>query len=865
MAPLETPSPHHKRENTIVLMTNLKPLAAFFGVLGGAILTTSATGLAQTASSPSALATITVQAGGQGKAISPDLFGIFFEDINYAADGGLYAEMIQNRSFEYTNKDNSSWNQLTSWELVTRGGGKGRVAVETEESLHTNNPHHAVLNVEQGGTGVGLMNSGFDGVPLKAGEVYNLAVFARRDTNTPMPFTVSLESKTGTVLAQTKFADVSKDWLKYTATFRPTVTDADARLVVTTTGTGTLALDMVSLFPQKTFHNRPNGLRADLAQTIADLHPKFVRFPGGCLSHGDGINNIYQWKNTIGPIERRKAQRNIWGYHQTTGLGYFEYFQFCEDIGSKPLPVVAAGVSCQNSGAYQNGKWGQGQQSIPLANMDEYIQDVLDLVEYANGPVTSTWGAKRAAAGHPKPFNLQYLGVGNEDHITPEFELRFKMIYKAVKAKYPKLTVIGTVGPAPDGSDFDDGWKIANALNVEAVDEHYYQSPEWFLTNLNRYDTYDRKKSKIYLGEYASRGNSLFNALSEAAYMSSLERNGDVVHLSSYAPLLGKVGHTQWNPNLIYFNNTKVAPTVNYYVQQLYGQNAGDRYLPTSVKYVPAPIAQTPAKPVNVFVGTWDTQAQFDDVRVESGGAPVLTQSFDAASPNWTGASGNWTLVDGVYTQTSGQKPALSQMVALPGVTTKSNYTVSLRAKKTGGAEGFLIGFGATDAANDYWWNIGGWGNTQNGLEKHRDGTSSQLGKRVAGNIETGRWYDIKIVVNGQHIQCYLDGKLAHDVTDDNKSIDTFTMSSVKDDKTGDIILKVVNASATAVQSQINMVGGSVKPTATRTVLMGDPKGNDTFDNPRAIVPATTTIPVSEAFSVEAPPHSLTVIRMKTR
>jgi alpha-L-arabinofuranosidase len=287
---------------------------------------------------------------------------------------------------------------------------------------------------------------------------------------------------------------------------------------------------------------------------------------------------MYDWKKTVGPVEQRVAQRNIWNYHQTAGLGYFEYFQFCEDIGAKALPVVPAGVSCQNSG----GSWrigGVGQQCIPLADMAAYTQDVLDLIEYANGPATSTWGAKRAAAGHPAPFNLEYVGIGNEDKITDGFEERFKMIYAAVHAKYPKIQVIGTVGPAPKGEDYDKGWALAGQLNVPLVDEHYYEKPKWFLTNNRRYDTYDRKKPKVYLGEYASWGNTLFNAVAEAAYMTSLERNGDVVRLASYAPLLAKEGHTQWNPDLIYFNNSTVVPTVNYYVQQLFGQNQGTDYV----------------------------------------------------------------------------------------------------------------------------------------------------------------------------------------------------------------------------------------------------------------------------------------------
>jgi alpha-L-arabinofuranosidase len=519
------------------------------------------------------------QAKPTAKAISPDLFGIFFEDINYAADGGLYGELVQNRSFEYAPSDHEGWHPLSGWDYLHEGYAMGSLSVESATPLHANNLHYVQLRIENPfQKGLGIKNNGFDGIALQAGEKYDFSLWARVKSGAAVPLLVQLRDKKGAVLAETTISAQAAGWQQYRATLAPAAAEPEASLVVLATGKGVVDLDMISLFPQKTFHNRPNGLRADLAQVICDIKPKFVRFPGGCLAHGDGLDNIYDWKKTIGPVEQRVAQRNIWGYHQTAGLGYFEYFQFCEDIGAKALPVVSAGVSCQNSG----GSWrigGVGQQCIPLADMAAYTQDVLDLIEYANGPATSTWGAKRAAAGHPAPFNLEYVGIGNEDKITAGFEERFKLIYSAVRAKYPKMQVIGTVGPSPKGEDYDKGWALASQLNVPLVDEHYYEKPKWFLTNNRRYDTYDRARPKVYLGEYASWGNTLFNAVAEAAYMTSLERNGDVVHLASYAPLLAKEGHTQWNPDLIYFNNRTVVPTANYYVQQLFGQNQGTEYV----------------------------------------------------------------------------------------------------------------------------------------------------------------------------------------------------------------------------------------------------------------------------------------------
>ncbi|MGF2411049.1 MAG: alpha-L-arabinofuranosidase C-terminal domain-containing protein [Ferruginibacter sp.] len=519
------------------------------------------------------------------KKISTDLFGIFFGDLSYAADGGLYAELIQNRSFEYSPTDRKGWHSLSYWDYMTDGFGYGNISIESSAPLNANNPHYVLLNIEdEGQKGIGIVNAGFDGIVLKAGEQYNFSLFAKLLSKQPVPLSIQFRNKKGEILSEVKMSIDAGDWKKYSATLTVKNNYDTASLAVIATAKGKLAVDMISLFPQKTFNRRANGLRADLAQAVAALQPKFMRFPGGCLVHGDGVGNMYRWKNTIGPVEQRIAQKNIWNYHQTAGLGYFEYFQFCEDIGAKPLPVVAAAVSCQNSG----GTWrigGTGQKGIPMNEMQEYIQEVLDLIEYANGPATSTWGAKRAAAGHPQSFNLQYVGIGNEDKMTPEFKERFTMIYNAVKAKYPEITLVGTVGPSPDGEDFELGWKLANELNIPIVDEHYYQPPNWFLNNQFRYDAYDRKKSKVYLGEYASRGNNLFNALAEAAYMTSLERNGDVVQMASYAPLLANQSHTSWNPNLIYFNNTMLAPTVNYYVQQLFSVNHGDTYFSNIVSF----------------------------------------------------------------------------------------------------------------------------------------------------------------------------------------------------------------------------------------------------------------------------------------
>lgn len=531
--------------------------------------------------------------GDQMTPVSSHLIGIFFEDINYAADGGLYAELVQNRDFEYASSDYSrrGWDNGYAWSVVS-AEDTYPVTIGTEDPIHENNPHYAILHVPS--SGACLLNVGFDGIVLKKGEHYDFSCFARTGHGGKGgEVVVCLIDKEGHAIASAVVRVTSKNWKKYKAVLTAENDVPDARLCLVPSAGGTYHFDMVSLFPQKTFKGRKNGLRADLAQTLAELHPRFVRFPGGCVAHGDGIDNMYDWKGSIGPLEARKPLRNLWGYHQTRGLGYFEYFLFCEDIGAEPVPVVAAGVPCQNSsggtlyGDDELTRYGQ-QCGIPMDKMPAYVQDVLDLIEYANGDARKTeWGKKRAEAGHPEPFHLKYIGIGNEDLITHVFEERFTMIYNAVRERYPEITVIGTVGPFYEGTDYDEGWRLANRLNIPMVDEHYYVTPGWFIHNQDYYDRYDRSKSKVYLGEYAAhlpgRFNNMETALSEALYLTSIERNADVVTMTSYAPLLAKEGYTQWNPDLIYFNNQEVKPTVSYYTQQLFGQNMGNNYVASTI------------------------------------------------------------------------------------------------------------------------------------------------------------------------------------------------------------------------------------------------------------------------------------------
>ena len=531
-----------------------------------------------------------------GKAISDELIGIFFEDISSAADGGLYAELVQNGSFEFNPTERDGWGPATAWHFVRPGHSLGYMEPRMDNPLHANNPTYMRVHVERvkeyydydGWKGVGLENRGFDGISVKAGQKYNFSCFIRNygedGEQREMQVRVVLVQPQGwgkspKLLAESMLNVVGDKWKKREAVLSPSEDCANASLQVLVLNKGVVDVDEISLMPEDTY--KGHGLRKDLVQALADLHPKFMRFPGGCVVHGggDGFWNTYRWKQTIGPKEQRRQMKNTWGYHQSMGLGYYEYFQLCEDIGMQPLPILPCGVSCQGA----NGGWGmrgQAQDVAPMEEMDKWVQDALDLIEWANGDVTTEWGRKRAEQGHPKPFGLKYLGLGNEERISPEFCERFKYIYEKVTAAHPEIVIVGTAGPGshPGNSDLENGWKLAEELGMPIIDEHYYEPNRYFL-NSRQYDNYPRdRKTKVYLGEYAAKDKKLIDALAEGLYLLHVERNGDVVAMTSYAPLFARKNATNWNPDLIYFDNERPYLTCSYYVQQMFGQSAGQYY-----------------------------------------------------------------------------------------------------------------------------------------------------------------------------------------------------------------------------------------------------------------------------------------------
>ncbi|HVU35364.1 MAG TPA: alpha-L-arabinofuranosidase C-terminal domain-containing protein [Opitutaceae bacterium] len=527
-------------------------------------------------------ATVTVGVDRPGAAINPAMWGVFFEDINFGADGGLYAELVKNRGFEFPDP-------LMGWIKLSPSLAHGELTVRTEAPFDAQNPHYVRL-ASEGTAPFGIRNEGFRGMGVRQGEGYDFSLRVRHVAGTPA-LRLTLYGGDGAVLATTELKNLPSDWQKLTGTLRPNDTDPKAKLAVLVEGKGTVDVDFVSLFPEDTWKHRPGGLRADMVQALADFHPGFVRFPGGCIVEGSVLARRYQWKNTIGPVEDRHVLINRWNYeflhrptpdyYQSFGLGFFEYFQMCEDIGAEPLPILNCGMACQ---------FNSGELCQPEA-LDQYIQDALDLIEFANGPATSPWGAKRAAMGHPAPFHMRMLGVGNEQWGEQYFE-RFARFAQVLKAKHPEIALVAAAGPDPADSRFKLAWSKLPALHADIIDEHCYAKPEWFLDNAHRYDTYDRNGPKVFMGEYAAQSvavvsvknrNDFECALAEAAYMTGMERNADVVRMASYAPLFANADAWQWTPDMIWVDNLRLVKTPNYYVQQLFATNRGDRVLPVSI------------------------------------------------------------------------------------------------------------------------------------------------------------------------------------------------------------------------------------------------------------------------------------------
>jgi alpha-L-arabinofuranosidase len=756
---------------------------------------------------------ITVDASQKGATVSPDLYGIFYEDINHAADGGIYAELVRNRSFEDNAQEPEFWHT----------DGQAQMRLVKTDLL--NKVQQQALQVTFTGKGI-LTNDGFWGMNAVSGQTYRLSFWAKGKVQGGLKASLVDPSRGNASLGSVTVKVSSGKWKRYTAVITATGSCAQARLQLTAGGKGEVALDMVSLFPP-TYKNRDNGLRPDLVQRLADLRPRFFRFPGGCFVEGQlSPDNAFRWQRTVGPVEERPGHMNVnWGYRTTDGLGFHEYLQLAEDLGAKPLYVVNVGI------------WHGG--FTPVDSIQPWIQEALDALEYANGPVTSKFGAMRAANGHPEPFNIEYLEIGNENNQpdaasqSDRYYERFKLFKDAILARYPNMHLIGNVVAWGD-----DNPKWGSSEPVELIDEHYYRSPSWFTNEFRKYDSYDRRGPKIYVGEYAvtqsygSVGN-LNAALGEAVFMMGMENNADIVRMASYAPIFVNVNNQAWMPDMIRFDASRLACTPSYYVQQLMPRHLGTRVLnveqQSNLTFVDT-LSITPAVS-HVGVGTYATQATYED------------QYGNRWSNSGTGTP-DLKVFD---TRVSGRE-----------------YTYKVRARKDGGNEGFLIVVNHADDRNFCWVNIGGWNNTQSAVEQTTGGGRAVIATAPVGGIENGRWYDIAVTVRHDSIFCQLDGKdiLAAKLV---KAVTPGVFSSATlDEATGNVIVKVVNTSSIATEADVDLKHFSAGKASVVRLTSASGEDENTLDNPHHVVPTDGTAQVSGGkVKVKVPACSLNIVTIE--
>lgn len=767
-----------------------------------------------------------------------DLYGLFFEDINHAADGGLYAELVQNRSFEYCEIDKADYHALTAWEK----SGEITWAVCDSNPLNEENKHYLHVEAQAGAF---VKNLGYNsGIYVEAGKKYDFSVYAKSVDRT---IKVAIEDDAGKVCAEDTILIENAQWQKYGLTLKATDTTWNGRLVITFMDGGSYELDMVSLFPKDTFKGRKNGLRRDIAEALQEMKPKFMRFPGGCLVHDGSLNDhdrnsMYRWKRTLGKVEERPSWRNNWGYNQTLGLGYYEYFCFCEDIGAKPLPVLPGGF---------NPHKGEG---VPMKELDSWVQDALDLIAFANDSADTKWGAVRAEMGHEAPFGLEYIGIGNEE-IGEGFFERYPYFHKAIKEKYPEIKIINTAGPFAVGEGYEDGWASARKYGSDLVDEHYYSSPEWFLANMHHYEDFDANGPKIFLGEYASWGNTYYNALVEAAYMTHLERS-KAVALACYAPMLCNVDYVNWQPDMLWFDNHRIMKTPNYYVQKLFMCHQGTDAVRLEKNHFEEAIPlvdETNIAGDIAIVGN-DVEGRIWDVQLTKYTAGVMNEGEEAIDEKVQ------VLPELVITENN-------QLNVLTHVDS-SHYKLSFRFKRTKGRKGLKIFFGRKDDKNMIQWEFGGWDNWDCNLTTIYNGRGSTISHRIFH--VTDEEYFLELEVNGRHITTKVNGEMYNNVTDYLPELEDLYVTASVDKEQGKTYLKVVNLTGEEKETELILEADSdktveaypIKTIADITMLKGNSlTAVNSLEEPDVIVPQTEQMAVENNHLVYTfAPHSVTVI-----
>lgn len=763
-----------------------------------------------------------------------DLFGIFFEDLNHAADGGLYGELVQNRSFEFDRVDSPQYHAMTAWSLVERGDSVAQAHVEMTDPLNRSNPHYLVLEVMTEGDGGGIANEGFlPGIPLEKGKAYNFSCYCRSRSRKSVPLEIRLENSDGTKChAKEQILPRAGRWERYERTLLSEETDFEGRIVLLLREPAQVELDMVSLFPADTFGKISNGMRADIAKMLKDMTPGFVRFPGGCLAHIGSLDRndrsgMYRWKNTVGAVEERPARRNTWNYNQTFGLGFYEFFCFCEMVGAEPLPVIAAGYDPHYL------------READLEEMQEWIDEALDLIEFANGSTGTEWGALRAKMGHPESFHMKYLGIGNEEVGDAFFE-RYEIILRAVKKRYPEMQVITTSGPGSGGSEFVKGWEQARCTGTSYVDEHFYQCPEWFLANADRYKDY-QPSPKAFLGEYASKDDTWGNALAEAAFMTGMEK-AQGVGLACYAPLLCNVNYVNWKPTLLYYDNHQVYGSPSYYVQKLF-MNYQGKYLLMTEDDLPARVRDIPQLNGEISFSTTQAEAEITEFcfrDLESGKQEEMAD-FELSA-------------DHAY-----QKCLDTQ---------SCHYEISFRFRKRNGntsgnlngAYSFELGFAGRDEKNVIKWTIDGWQRLTS-LRGICNGCDCDMGLHFFAS-ERDRVYEARLLVENGQIKTYIDGQEYCSHICRSAEPDELYYSAVREND-GTVIVKAVNAQEEA--KALNIIlhgkegqGGRVDVLAMEGYQPGD---RNSFEEPQKVIPVERTYDIhGNEFRYMLPGNSMAVL-----
>lgn len=825
-------------------------------------------------------AQIKVNLDKQGAKVSSSLHGAFFEEISHAGDGGLYAELIQNRGFEDANipqgdtlnngwlipprtpsfqiqprvsnwrmqwKENSKW---PGWSMSNMSAKRVKLKLVNTNPLSPATPHSLEINIkslDKNGQ-ADLINKGYWGINVEKGDTFLLKFYLRADKRFRGPIDVYLQSKNGMVLGKHVFYSISQNsWQEYRCNLVASGTDPKAEFGFSFEDTGRVWLDFVSLFPSKTFMNRENGLRPDLAQKISDLKPAFIRWPGGCYVEGINVQSAFNWKNSIGPLVDRPETYSPWGYWSTNGFGFYEFLQYCEDIHASALLVVSAGISDE----FQSGTF------YPDDSIPSLIQSALDAIQYAIGPVTSKWGKMRAAAGHPNPFPLKYIEVGNE-HYGPNYALRYNQFYKAIKSKYPEIGVIASMGMGSVNH-----FTLNSIPELDIADEHSYKPVLWSMRNSHFYDSYPRKDWKLYIGEYACNSGvgsgNMYAALNDAVFIMDLERNSDLITMSSYAPLLANINQPDWGVNLINFDNNSSYGSISYYVIKMFNQNRPDVNLSTLVEI------NKPKKPRDSFKGsvgisTWDTYTSFKDIQIVRNGEVKYTSDFKTDSGNWIKSGGFWKL--------EGREIQQKELGAWPIAYLKNvdlgTYTLYLKARKDSGTNAFMIPFAIKDEKNYLRINIGAWINTVTTVEMVSDGSDAIISKAVKlpEPIVNGKWYNVKLVVNPDSVSCFMDGKLLITYKEPRK----FFAIAGRDTTTGNIIIKVVNAFSSQVPCKISLIGLNKKgagKTTLSTIATNSVLDKNTITNPKSFIPVTTDKKFNESGTViTLKPYSINVLKI---